>query len=395
MANVDGIKKSSIIPYSVQIADAIKRQIIKERLPVEHQLPSIKEFSEQFDVSIETVRTALQELSKHGIVTVERGKGTFVAKDYLTLMKEEKVPEFVRQNIGVLMHPFPKEQNLELGDRMEYMTPRWSGCVFSGIHSQAGTMGRFLTIISRSTSGSEENIKLLETAKNQVSGFIVFPLNASREERWRLFEFLNELELPWVTINKLVTEQTYNFVTVDYRLSGKLAAEHLIESGHRTFFIMGDHMDGTVSKLELIEGFTATLKERGFGPESFEIRYAETWDGWYNSDTILCGANVTEQFLRECGRPDAIFAAADHLAVGAIEASKRMGFNVPKDISVVGSTGLELGEHSNPRLTTVAVPMYTLGVTCVNFIIDAIATRDMRQEGVFLNPKLLIRESTR
>ncbi len=390
------IEKSSLIPYSVQIADSIKKMIIRERLPVYYQLSSVKEFSEEFSVSIETVRAALRELSNQGVVSVERGKGTFVAKDYLSLMKEEEVPELVKRNIGVLMHPFPKEEErLGPNGRGEHIKSWWGERIFSGVHSQAGTIGRFLTVIPRVTSEVKEIARLIEDSTTQVSGYIIFPFNVPEEKRQLALGFLSKLKLPWVTINKLTSEQMYNFVTVDYYLSGRLAAKHLLERGHDSFLLLGDYKDTSVSRIDRLNGFISVLKEQGLSNDNFHIFYAEAQNEWYDFNTIQCGCNATYRFLEEHGKPDAIFAVADHLALGAIQGATKAGFKVPEDISIMGATGLEIGEHSNPKLTTVASPMYTLGLTCVNFLVGSIEAEIIKRRGATLEPKLLIRESTR
>ncbi len=391
------IKRSSLIPYSIQIADSIKEEIIRKRLPKDYCLPSVKQLAKEFSVSIETVRTALRELTNQGVVSVQHGKGTFVMKDYLTLMKEEEVPEIVRENIGVIMRPFPKEkEDFHIQQWERYIRSWWGGYIFAGIQCQAGAIGRFLTVIPRNTSKVEEFISLIEYSKNQVSGFIIFPFMGSQDDRRYLLDFLYTLKIPWVTLNKIVLEQEHNFITVNYNESGRLAAEYLVEKGHRSFLLIGDHKDTAVPVIERFNGFISTLEEKGLNKEDFEIRYIdEPHNEWYSTDTFQYGSDVTKRFLDECGKPDAIFASADHLAIGAIKAVMKEELRVPEDISVMGSTGLEIGEHIDPSLSTVASPIYLQGIKSVDYIIDSIKTQNLKKEGIVLQPRLLIRDSTR
>jgi GntR family transcriptional regulator len=74
-----GIDKSSPLPYHFQLREIIRAEIASSRWQVGDQLPSEREFCETFNISRTTVREALDALVSEGLLTREKGLGTFVA----------------------------------------------------------------------------------------------------------------------------------------------------------------------------------------------------------------------------------------------------------------------------------------------------------------------------
>lgn len=79
----DGIKidKNSPIPVYYQIETDLKKRIMRQEWEVGGRLPGEVELAEQYDVSRITLRQALAELEKDGVIRKERGKGTFIASN--------------------------------------------------------------------------------------------------------------------------------------------------------------------------------------------------------------------------------------------------------------------------------------------------------------------------
>jgi LacI family transcriptional regulator len=65
--------------------------------------------------------------------------------------------------------------------------------------------------------------------------------------------------------------------------------------------------------------------------------------------------------LLDGGRPDAIFAANDQMALGAIEAMRERGLDAPRDIAIVGYDDIDLARVMQPQLTTVRADLVEAG----------------------------------
>mgnify|MGYP002964912358 CR=1 FL=1 len=66
--------------------------------------------------------------------------------------------------------------------------------------------------------------------------------------------------------------------------------------------------------------------------------------------------------------PTAIFAASDHIAIGAMRALQENGYKIPEDISVMGFDDINVAKFSNPPLTTVHAPADFMGQFAAHYI---------------------------
>ncbi|HYP72606.1 MAG TPA: substrate-binding domain-containing protein, partial [Microbacterium sp.] len=88
---------------------------------------------------------------------------------------------------------------------------------------------------------------------------------------------------------------------------------------------------------------------------------------------------------------DAVFAASDVMAVGAIEALRRAGRRVPEDVAVAGFDDSGLAAIHRPPLTTVRQPWSQISSTMVDMVLDVIAGRP--RGPVVLPTTLVVRET--
>jgi LacI family transcriptional regulator len=135
---------------------------------------------------------------------------------------------------------------------------------------------------------------------------------------------------------------------------GRLAAQHLLDLGHRRFGIISGFTRQNDRARQRVEGFRQTLA-------AHRIR--------------LPDANIIEQpFGFEGGRaglkllmqlrpaPTAIFCGNDVLAMGCLFEAQASGIAVPQQLSIVGCDDLPIASQITPGLTTVLLPTYELGV---------------------------------
>lgn len=122
---------------------------------------------------------------------------------------------------------------------------------------------------------------------------------------------------------------------------GSLAAERFIKLGRHRIAFLGDvaHAEGAARR----EGFNATLAAHDL----------TTIDGRPEGFTVAAGARATHALLEDQPRIDALFAASDLLAIGAIRALIERGRRVPDDVSVIGYDDTPVGASYIPALTSV------------------------------------------
>ena len=105
-------------------------------------------------------------------------------------------------------------------------------------------------------------------------------------------------------------------------------------------------------------------------------------------------APLTAKKLLESGlEVTAIYAVADSLAIGACRAVIEAGKRIPKDISVAGYDGIEMGEYYNPKLTTMKQPVEEIAKKTIRLLLDVIGERREHQQ-IVLPAELVVRDST-
>jgi DNA-binding LacI/PurR family transcriptional regulator len=91
--------------------------------------------------------------------------------------------------------------------------------------------------------------------------------------------------------------------------------------------------------------------------------------------------------------PDAIFAASDLMAIGALRAVREAGLCVPEDVAFVGFDDLPLATMADPQLTTIRQPVYQFGYKAVEMLIDLIENGLKPPRQVIMHTELVLRDS--
>jgi LacI family repressor for deo operon, udp, cdd, tsx, nupC, and nupG len=174
------------------------------------------------------------------------------------------------------------------------------------------------------------------------------------------------------------------FVTVDELGAARLAVVHLLAQGHRRIAFLGGPMNSTTVQ-DRYRGFATALSEAGVEIDpSLVLETPLTRAG---------GVAAAQALVATRADFTAVFAASDEVAFGAVAGLRALLMRVPNDVSVVGFNDVGMCEYVEPPLTTVHVPMRTLGRTAWQLV-----TRLRRGEGVepctVLEARLVVRAST-
>lgn len=200
------------------------------------------------------------------------------------------------------------------------------------------------------------------------------------------------LNLPGVTVGSGTSVPCWPGIRIDDRAAARTATEHLLSLGHtRIAHLAGTALDGLActTHADRRAGYQAALRAAGIEPDPvLEVAAEFTVSGGEQAIQELLGRNVV---------PTAVFAACDEMAMGALRALRRAGFQVPGDVSVIG-----IDDHDAAAvvgLTTVAQPVAAQGRLAAALLLEAlragpVAPRRSPVRPVLLPTNLVIREST-
>jgi DNA-binding LacI/PurR family transcriptional regulator len=131
------------------------------------------------------------------------------------------------------------------------------------------------------------------------------------------------------------------------------------------------------------EGYLKALVERGREVETSLI---------HEGDFTEAGGYYAMQELLPV-KPDAVFAASDIMAIGAMRATREAGLKIPDDIAFVGFDDLPIATLSDIQLTTIRQPVIPFGIKAVELLIDLIDNGIQPPRRIILDTELIIRDS--
>lgn len=155
-------------------------------------------------------------------------------------------------------------------------------------------------------------------------------------------------------------------VSVDNAGIGRMAADHLLQLGHRSVGYIGA-LPGVGLAEERIQGFVARLDDAGVALPEQHVRPGDYYQqsGQDEMEWLLDNTDVTGVF---CGN--------DLMALGAIKACLSRGVKIPKDVSVLGCDGIPNLDMMAVPLTTIALPASAMGASAATLVLDALDGRD-------------------
>lgn len=173
-----------------------------------------------------------------------------------------------------------------------------------------------------------------------------------------------------------------SYVDVDNVSGARMAVEHLLRQGRRRIAtVLGPRC--TTAGRDRLAGYRQALEARGVPYDEALVAEADfTEEG---------GRAAMQQLLASA--PDAVFAASDMMAIGAMKAIKEAGQAIPDDVAVAGFDDLAVASIVEPALTTVRQPIDRLGSLAAEVLLDLIEGRAEAPQQVILPAQLVVRES--
>jgi len=206
------------------------------------------------------------------------------------------------------------------------------------------------------------------------------------EEDW---DYIKESGIPFVVMHfqqKYARTEEMDFVYTDHKKGGYLATTHLINIGRRKIICLSEDNSSDFQFEKRTEGYLAALQDNGL-PVDRSLIFSRDYSFSFGYELIKEKSELIHKI-------DAIFAEADLVALGCIEALKELGVGVPGDISVVGCDDIELGKYFKPRLTTVHQPREEHAIYACNRLNELIegGSRKPPMQKI-VPPRLVVRES--
>lgn len=284
---------------------------------------TIRDVARHAGVSIATVS---RYLNRSGSVDKETGlriDGAVKAMQYAPSMAARSL-KTKRNPIVLLVVP-------------DICNPFYSGMA-KYVQRLVGEHGYAMMLYNTNGEQKEEEAAVRMVARMNADGVLFASINANES----VLAMLQQLSTQVVWLNAY--EDRFDSVCVSRRGGTFLAAQHLIELGHKRIAFAGGSPNSTIGKNRR-EGYECALTESGL-PLSGEYRFEM---GFSQEDGYKAGC----YFSVMADQITAICCANDLIALGVMDALQSHGIRVPEDISVTGMDDIPYARTVNPQLTTV------------------------------------------
>jgi LacI family transcriptional regulator len=209
-------------------------------------------------------------------------------------------------------------------------------------------------------------------------------LNRVRLQDWRM-QYLATQGSPFVSLERSLLPIEFVGVEADFQQGFAELMAYLVNQGHSRIAFIGASPDLKIQH-DRYQSYLAGLQAANILPDPVLVTTADlTPEGGYQA---------ARRLLAQETAPTAIVCVNDLTAIGAMHASHEQGLKVGRDIAIAGFDGIADSAHTQPPLTTIDQPVYTIARQLVKMLLALINNEPLADRQVKIEPKLLIREST-
>lgn len=334
------------------------------------QWVTIKDVAKLSGVSIATVSRAIAEPQKVSEKTREKVMKAVAQSGYVanTLARNFRRR---RSNTVVVLVP-------------DIANPFFSN-IIQGIERVANT--HQYRILLGDTQGEEahERVYAELVSQRQADGVIClgrsipFPYRKGRKSLdpdWPPFamacEYHGEIPVPTVCIDNVTASEE--------------AVTHLLNLGHKRVAFINGPEDSPLCEDRLLGYKRAMRKARA----PLNGRWVQSGDF-----TLASGYACMQDLLKLAERPTALFCANDEMAIGAMQACRDQGLELPEDMSIVGFDDIAFAAYTHPRLTSVHQPRNRIGEQVMMLMLDMLQGKTVAKSRIVLPHELIVRDSTK
>ncbi len=251
--------------------------------------------------------------------------------------------------------------------------------VAAGVGKELAAVGLQLVLLTVPATENYQAPVLRYLEGGHVDGAVVVGMHGHRPLD------LDWLGIPVVFGGRPVHEAEsgrHAYVDVDNQGGARLATQRLIDGGRRAVATIAGPQDMTAGQDRLL-GYRQAVVRTGCLDRGLVV---------FGDFGQTSGEHATARLLDRRPDVDAIFAASDMMAVGALRALHRAGRKVPGDVAVIGFDDLPISRWTDPPLTTVRQPVEEMGARMTGELLAMISGAAPARRTV-LDTQLVLRKS--
>jgi GntR family transcriptional regulator, arabinose operon transcriptional repressor len=322
-----------------QLYTRLVGDVTNGRLKPGDVLPPEPVMADQMNLARSTVRQALAQMERNGLVRRVRGKGTYIHED---------AHRRLRSGLDAFALIVPDAQS------------GYYPSLMAGFEEAAGAVRNQVIVVSSRNDSHRQGDGILQLIDKQVAGVAIVPVIGSQTPAYQIRQ-LQKNHIPVVLCHRGVEGIQAPVLAFSGHDIGRLAGEAMAKRGHRRVAFVSALRSTLASAYEA--GLRGAMQSAGGWLDDASVVYVGS-DGYANQaeyERLTDDAIVKLIKRPEGDRPTAIFTGFDATAELIFLQLMRHGLSVPDDMSLVsfgGATRLGAMQH---RLTCVTVDEAMIG----------------------------------
>jgi DNA-binding LacI/PurR family transcriptional regulator len=305
---------------------------------------TIKDVATRADVSIATVSRVLNNPERVRPVTLATVRRAIAELDF----RLSRVGQQLRGNrsrlIGVILPSIS--------------SPVFAECI-QGIEAGAVQAGYQMLLMSTGYEEQREQDALDTMLRQRVDGLI---LTVAHAQAHPVLDELDRAAVPYTLVYN--HSSSHPCVAVDNRQAAYDGVSALIQAGHRHIVMLSGSMTASDRAIQRHQGYCEALQHAGLSPAPvLEVNF----NSEHLPDALLA------PLLDPASRPDALFCGNDRLAMLVMRQLQQSGLLIPRDLSILGFDGQEIGLWLSPALGSVCQPNQQLGFCAMQSLATALS----------------------
>ena len=242
--------------------------------------------------------------------------------------------------------------------------------------------GFTILIASHGFDLDREYTMLRKMMEHRVDGLALIGL----EHAEATYQLIAQQGVPAVAIWNYSDTARLSCVGVQNSKAGQLAADHLLELGHRDIGLVFPDPSGNDRARDRLHGALSALSQENIDiPESWRLEAPYS---------IAEAKRACLTLLGQSRRPTAILCGNDIIAQGGLYAARQLGLQVPEDLSIMGIGDFKGSGEIEPSLSTIRIPAKRIGVLAAEHIANSVAGESDRVTTVKCKLRVMNRGST-
>ncbi|CQR59049.1 Arabinose metabolism transcriptional repressor [Paenibacillus riograndensis SBR5] len=351
------------------IFDDIKSNILSGAYTVGEQIPTESALQEMYNVSRQTVRKAILELSNEGFLRSEKGSGTYVSHQF----RSKSAGSSNNKTIGVITTYIS-----------DYIFPS----IIRGIEGRLNEDNYSLLLASTNNDVAQEKKALEMMLSFGVEGLIIEPTKSNLyNPNIAYYLSFKEQDVPFIMINAYYEELEVPFFCLDDVQSSYLATKELISKGHTQIGIIAK-MDDLQGKYRM-KGYIKALGEA-------KLRFHPEQVLSFDTETKQALSANLKNFLSENREVlTAIVCYNDEVGLEAVNVCRQLDIAIPEDLSIIGQDNSYIAKNASIKLTTLTHPQEQMGRDAAEWVIKKLQGKKDLRNSTYYQPVLIEGETVK